>query len=125
MSLVKYGCICISGHSWLCVVRWSGVKYIYNLYVYYIYIYICIYSFEQFLTLTIFIVHYSSFIVMISNTSLITPNNWTIYFNYIYLLWFSYLFRCSLHLHQGELRALYLKPHAVTQILAVVTAGFK
>jgi len=46
-------------------------------------------------------------------------------FNYIYLLCFSCIFRCYLHLHQGELCVLYLKPHAGMQLLSMVIAAYR
>jgi len=55
------------------------------MYTIYLYIYIYIYSSEKCLTLPIFIIYSSNFTVMISNTSLITPNKFTIFLiTYIY-----------------------------------------
>ena len=40
--------------------------------------------------------------------TLITPTKYTIYIHYIHLLYFSYMFRCLIHHHCGELLLLFI-----------------
>ena len=48
-------------------------------------------------------------ILILSNTSLITPTKCTIFVHYTHLLCFCYVFRRTTHLHQGELTCPLLK----------------